>query len=360
MKKYLFAILFFSTTGIKAQVDKNLSYTLSIGEGYVLQTNDFVKGVNKDNKKINTITNLSLRITKQVNNSNHWHTFYNDFHYGLGVYHGIFNYSDKLGNPFALYAFAGFSPYGYKNFTLKNELALGLSGSGTTMIQSSELGINAIGVDVSLFNTLLANSKIVKYNFLTLKAEIDRITYELKEFIGKTCILDFENELQNELSSFNNKYFPSPEYKYKLRNKEIEEKEYGKQREDMFLPIYLNLTDKYGIKLEQQENITFLDKWYVPNIREEINCVTKEINNIKDYKIKNIMSIILSRTIRSCRATTHSDLATLTEPIKKTYYCHKHGKICKPLFSILKWWKIYSADTIKRLQIFDSLRTNTF
>jgi hypothetical protein len=70
--------------------------------------------------------------------------------------------------------------------------------------------------------------------------------------------------------------------------------------------------------------------------------------------------VILSRTIRSCRATTHADLATLIEPITTTYYCSKHGKMCKPLFSILKWWKTYTKDTVSRLLQFDKLRTNTF
>jgi hypothetical protein len=64
--------------------------------------------------------------------------------------------------------------------------------------------------------------------------------------------------------------------------------------------------------------------------------------------------------MRSCRATTHADLATLIEPITSTYYCSKHGKICKPLFSMLKWWETYTNDTLKRLLQFDRLRTNTF
>ena len=85
----------------------------------------------------------------------------------------------------------------------------------------------------------------------------------------------------------------------------------------------------------------------------------KEIEKIKNQNSKNIISLILSRTIRSCRATTHSDLATLIKPINTTYYCHKHGKICKPIFSILKWWKTYSKDTIKRLNDFSNLRTKT-
>ena len=63
--------------------------------------------------------------------------------------------------------------------------------------------------------------------------------------------------------------------------------------------------------------------------------------------------------MRSCRATTHADLATLIDPVISTYYCSKHGKICKPLFSILKWWEQYGKDTIKRFKEFDSLRTDT-
>jgi hypothetical protein len=34
--------------------------------------------------------------------------------------------------------------------------------------------------------------------------------------------------------------------------------------------------------------------------------------------------------------------------------------MCKPLFSILKWWGTYTKDTVKRLFQFDRLRTQTF
>jgi len=81
---------------------------------------------------------------------------------------------------------------------------------------------------------------------------------------------------------------------------------------------------------------------------------------IENKDIKKVLSVILSRTVRSCRATTHADLATLKEPVTTTYYCKKHGKICKPIFSIMGWWKTYTIDTIKRFKEFDNLRTNTY
>ena len=233
------------------------------------------------------------------------------------------------------------------------------SGSGTTMVQASELGMHAIGIDISVFNTLISNCKIARYDFDDIQNEINRITKSLKNFIENSNAIEFEEKLLQELYIFNNQYFPVPDYKYKLRKNLINEKEYGEEKEKLFLPIYQKLVKKYKIELKQKNDITFLDKWYTQHVRDEIDFVFSEINDIKNQDTKNIISIILSRTIRSCRATTHADLATLLEPITTTYYCSKHGKICKPLFSILKWWETYSYDTIKRLQQFDQLRTDT-
>jgi hypothetical protein len=120
------------------------------------------------------------------------------------------------------------------------------------------------------------------------------------------------------------------------------------------------LVAKYGIQLRQDKSETFLDKWYVQPIRDEIEFVFSEIKKIKNVDTKKIVSVILSRTVRSCRATTHSDLATLIEPIMAPYYCTKHSKICRPLFSILKWWETYAKDTIRRINEFSKLRTPTF
>jgi len=162
-----------------------------------------------------------------------------------------------------------------------------------------------------------------------------------------------------ELNVFNNKHFPSPEYKRKINNREIDEYKYGKEKEGLFLPIYKKLVKKYDIVLKQESTETFLDKWFLQHVRNEIDFVYAKIKRLRNSNTKEILKLILSRTIRSCRATTHSDLATLVEPISATYYCSKHGKICKPLFSILRWWETYTKDTVERLSEFNTLRTET-
>jgi len=233
-------------------------------------------------------------------------------------------------------------------------------GSGTTLVQCNELGMNAVGIEVSSFNALLSNCKVLKYDIKDLYKEINSITYELKSFLANSRTLEFENKLTQQLYEFNNKYFPVPEYKYRVKRGEIEEERYGLEKEKEFLQVYEKLVKDYNIELLQEKGDKFIDKWYIKPIREEVEFVFNEIKKVENINTKKILTIILSRTMRSCRATTHSDLATLKEPIITTYYCSKHGKICKPLFSILKWWETYSTDTIKRIVQFDKLRTNTF
>lgn len=233
-------------------------------------------------------------------------------------------------------------------------------GSGTALVQANELGMHAIGVDVSAFNSLISNIKVGEYDIFELQNELNNITHELKAFLANSKTVKFENELLSELAKFNNKFFPAPEFRYKVNRGLINEYKYGAEKEKEFLPIFLKLVRVYKIDIEQAKAGSFLDKWYLQHVRTEIDFVANLIKQIKNHGIKNLITVILSRTVRSCRATTHSDLATLKEPVTQTYYCSKHGKICKPLFSIFNWWERYSVDTVQRLKTFDKLRTNTW
>lgn len=233
-------------------------------------------------------------------------------------------------------------------------------GSGTTLVQSNELGMNAIGIDISAFNAMISNAKVENHNMPGIRKCIHNITSNIENFHkGKKNIV-FEEFLVAELGKFNYKYFPSPEYMRKIREGEINEKEYTKDKEQEFLSIYYNLVEKHEIQIKQNNDNSFLDKWFLFPVREEIDFVFSEIKQIDNNDIKKILALILSRTVRSCRATTHADLATLKEPVTTTYYCKKHGKICKPIFSIKGWWQRYTIDTLNRLREFDRLRTETF
>jgi DNA modification methylase len=233
-------------------------------------------------------------------------------------------------------------------------------GSGTTLVQANELGMHAIGIDVSPFNVLISNVKVRKHNLSLIEDTIRKLNWKLKEFQHTKKNICFEEHLSLELAEFNNVYFPSPDYKRKVANGLINEKVYSKEKEAEFLVIYNSLVQKYQIKIKQDKSEKFLDKWFLDPVRKEIDFLANEISKIDDEDVKRVLTIILSRTARSCRATTHADLATLKEPVTTTYYCKKHGKICKPIFSITKWWEYYTIDTLNRLKEFDKLRTNTF
>lgn len=234
-------------------------------------------------------------------------------------------------------------------------------GSGTTLVQANELGMHAIGIDVSAFNTLISNIKVSRHNLPLIEKELQSITQALEAFCrdAKSCVSKFDAELTTTLQDFNSRHFPSPEFKYKVRQKQINERVYGQEKEQEILKLYYSLVKKHGIELRQQQNETFLDQWYVQPVRDEIDFMFAQVKKIKNVDAKKIISVILSRTIRSCRATTHADLATLKEPQLTVYYCGKHGKICKPLFSIVSWWKRYATDTMTRIRHFERLRTST-
>ncbi|MFA5645031.1 MAG: DNA methyltransferase [Candidatus Ratteibacteria bacterium] len=233
------------------------------------------------------------------------------------------------------------------------------SGSGTTLVQAHEMGIHSIGIDISHFNCMITEVKLLNYDFPSLENEVKKVKKAIAGYETDNNVADFENELLTRMAEFNNRYFPSPEFKFKVQRKKINETKYSEEKEKEFLKIYKELIKKYGIELNHSSPQNFLDRWYIKNTRKEIDFASEQIKKIKDPKNKKVLAVILSRTIRSCRATTHSDLATLKEPQLTTYYCWKHKKICKPLFSIKTWFDRYATDTLYRLKTFANLRSDS-
>ena len=136
-------------------------------------------------------------------------------------------------------------------------------GSGTTLVQANELGMHAIGIDISAFNTLISNIKVEKHSLVDVQNEIHNITNTLKRFISESNVAQFEAQLAVELNEFNSDYFPSPDFKYQVRQGLINQEKYGKEKEDQFSLRYFQLINQYGVKLWQRKSETFLDMWYL-------------------------------------------------------------------------------------------------
>ncbi len=182
------------------------------------------------------------------------------------------------------------------------------SGSGTTLIQANELGINAIGYDVSAFNVLLCRAKTAEYDLKKMEKEVMNILTKVHD---STQIDQGQTNLYGEI---------------------------------------LNQLD-----LLDTDN-KYLQTWFAPNSLKEL-LTYRHFIETGDYEYQDLLKIILSRSARSARLTTHFDLDFPKEPQHGPYYCHKHHRECTPTMSAYKFIRRYSLDTIKRLKQFDKLRT---
>lgn len=176
-------------------------------------------------------------------------------------------------------------------------------GSGTTLIEANVLGMHSAGVEISLFNCLIADIKTRKYDTQLIEEEIKNILFKIKEFS-----------------------------QWLLRGR-----------------IQKNDFKKY------KTNSEYLNTWLSDRALQEILFYR---DKIKNYKNQEILKIILSRVTRSARLIPHYDLARPSKPIRKKYYCIKHKRICEPINEAMKFINRYSWDTIKRIREFDKLRTN--
>lgn len=240
-------------------------------------------------------------------------------------------------------------------------------GSGTTLVQSSEMGINSIGIDISKFNCLIAEVKILYYNIEDMEIILNKTAAKTKKFSEERFNDRYAQNLKNLISNFNKNNFLSPDYKININKNLIDEKEYSEIKLKEFYDIFSEFKQKN--KQTQQTLLSdeeikeipnFISDWYTPRIREELFFYLNLINEIEDERMQNLMKVVLSRTARSCRATTHSDLATLIKPIYDPYYCKKHYKICTPINTIKTKLNTYTIDTIKRIKEFSKLRKNVF
>ncbi len=179
------------------------------------------------------------------------------------------------------------------------------AGSGTTLVQANELGINAVGYDVSAFNVLLARAKTQCYDLKRVRAEI----------------LDILDKVQSEAQAD------------------------SAQR---------GLWDAPSATTHPHSASEYLQQWFAPQALRELLAYR---DHIAQYHYQDLLNVILSRSARSARLTTHFDLDFPKQPQIEPYWCYKHSRTCAPTEDANQFLRRYSLDTIKRLDAFAHLRT---
>lgn len=192
-----------------------------------------------------------------------------------------------------------------KYFTPGQTVLDPFAGSGTTLVQANELGVNSIGYDVSAFNVLLMKAKTKRY-------DIKRVKHEILDILQKT---------------------------------EFTSKSEGYQ------PTLWQLSESKGSYTDNG----YLNQWFAPQALKELISYR---NLIENYEDQEILKIILSRSARSARLTTHFDLDFPQKPQLEPYWCYKHSRTCVPTTNAFQFLKRYSLDTIRRLEEFSERRTN--
>lgn len=172
-------------------------------------------------------------------------------------------------------------------------------GSGTTLVEANSLGIASVGCDISSFNCLLARVKTDHY-------DIPKLSKEIRGIASKTASIISQDR-------------------------------------------------SYGYKLADDEPSMYLKKWFHKDALAELLVYRSLIQN---YEYDKVLKIILSRSARSSRLTTHFDLDFPSKPQTTPYYCYKHSRTCQPTKNALLFLRRYSEDTIERIKEFSEVQTD--
>ncbi len=100
----------------------------------------------------------------------------------------------------------------------------------------------------------------------------------------------------------------------------------------------------------------WLRSWYADQSLRELLAYRSAISKLDD-PISDVGKVVLSRSARSARMTTHFDLDFPRAPQLEPYWCHKHRRTCRPVEEAFKFLRRYTLDTIRRLREFSLIRS---
>jgi DNA modification methylase len=101
----------------------------------------------------------------------------------------------------------------------------------------------------------------------------------------------------------------------------------------------------------------WLRAWYSERALRDLLAYRSALAKL-EAPISDVARVILSRSARSARQTTHFDLDFPRTPQLEPYWCHKHRRTCRPVDEAFKFLRRYTSDTIRRLREFSLLRSS--
>ncbi len=98
----------------------------------------------------------------------------------------------------------------------------------------------------------------------------------------------------------------------------------------------------------------YLREWFAPRAAAELLHFRSLLG---EYEHADVLRVVLARSARSARLTTHFDLEFPKAPQREPYWCHKHRRTCRPVEEANKFLSRYLTDTLARLGEFQRVRS---
>jgi hypothetical protein len=170
------------------------------------------------------------------------------------------------------------------------------AGSGTTLVEANVANVHAVGCDVSAFNCLLAEVKTREYALGALELSLRGVLEQARQ---------------------------SP------------------------------------AAVRTRDASPWLRRWYATQALRELLAYDGAAAAALDEDARDVARVILSRSARSARRTTHFDLDSPPRPTTEPYWCFKHKRECRPVHEAAKFLRRYTSDTARRLRDFAAVRTRS-
>ncbi|MSO95814.1 MAG: class I SAM-dependent methyltransferase [Thermoleophilia bacterium] len=106
--------------------------------------------------------------------------------------------------------------------------------------------------------------------------------------------------------------------------------------------------------LYPEEASDYVRTWYAPAAAEELLHFRGLVEQVGSA---DVLRVILARSARSARRTTHFDLEFPREPQLEPYWCFKHRRECRPVTAARRFLLRYTLDTLDRIEAFAAART---